>query len=331
MAPTWERRDCDVELFERELDAFVPPAVFDAHAHLYMKTLWPEPRGMIDIGPEAVTVSEFRAQAEWLMPGRRVDALCLGFGGRDVVAEANAFVAGEVSRDDACAGAMLVTPDMDPEHVREEARRHGFAALKPYHRFAPLETTWDADVEDFLPDEHARIAHEEGLCVVLHLVKARALADRGNQESIRRACTRYPEMKLILAHAARGFNPHHTIEGIGAIRDLPNVYCDTSAITDCGALEAIIEALGADRLLYGSDFPVSHFRGRCVAIGDSFLWLDEDSLDWEAVAPYARIEPVLVGLEALRCLKLATRHARLTDSQIEAIFRDNALRLLDGN
>ncbi len=26
-----------------------------------------------------------------------------------------------------------------------------------------------------------------------------------------------------------------------------------------------------DRELYGSDFPVSHQRGRCLALGDSFL------------------------------------------------------------
>jgi glutamate-1-semialdehyde 2,1-aminomutase len=156
---------------------------------------------------------------------------------------------------------------------------------------------------------------------VLHLVKARAVADARNQDSIRRYCAKYPEMKLILAHAARGFNPHHTVEGLVALGDLPNLFCDSSGITDCGALEAVIEVLGPEKLLYGSDFPVSHFRGRCVAIGDSFVWLDEGTLDWEAVAAYSRIEPVLVGLEALRCLKLAAR-------QIAGVFGGNARRLL---
>jgi len=324
----WERRECDVELFERELRGFVPPAVFDAHAHLYRKADWPEPRGAIERGPEAVTLGEYRALMEWILPGREVDGLFLGFGGPERIVEANAFVVGEVGSARGCAGAMLVRPDMDADYVRQEVRRQGFVALKPYHRFANCQPTWDVDIETFLPEAHVRVAHEEGLCVVLHLVKARAAADPHNQETIRRYCTRYPEMKLILAHAARGFNPHHTIEGLSHLCDLPNLYCDTSAITDGGALEAVIRLLGPERLLYGSDFPVSHFRGRCVAIGDSFLWLYEDTLDWEAVAPYGTLAPVLVGLEALRCLELAAQHTQLTDSQVADVFGGNARRLL---
>ena len=328
MPLSWERRECDVELFERELQGFVPPAVFDAHAHLYRKADWPEPRGAIELGPEAVTLGEYRALMEWILPGREVDGLFLGFGAAELAADVNAFVAGQVRAATGCAGAMLVTPDMDADYVRQEVRRQGFAALKPYHRFAERQPTWDADVEAFLPEAHVRVAHEEGLCVVLHLVKARAAADLHNQETIWQYCIRYPEMKLILAHAARGFNPHHTIEGLSHLRDLRNLYCDSSAITDGGALEGVIRLLGPERLLYGSDFPVSHFRGRCVAIGDSFLWLYEDTLDWEAAAPYGTLAPVLVGLEALRCLKLAVRHTQLTDSQVADVFGGNARRLL---
>jgi len=328
MLASWERRDCDVELFERELEGFVPPAVFDAHAHLYRRAQWPEPPAMIESGPEVVTLGRYRELMDWLLPRRHVDGLFLGFGGAEVVAEVNAFVAGEVGGDGGCACGMLVTPDMEPDYVREQVRRHRFAALKPYHRFARRQPTWEADIDEFLPEAHAQVAHEEGLCVVLHLVKSRAAADPGNQAAIRHYCTRYPDMRLILPHAARGFNPHHTIEGLSKLRDLPNLYCDTSAITDGGALEAIIEMLGPERLMYGSDFPVSHFRGRCVGIGDSFLWLYEDTLDWTAVAAYASLQPVFVGLEALRCLKLAARHTRLSDTQMEGIFGANARRLL---
>ena len=41
-------------------------------------------------------------------------------------------------------------------------------------------------------------------------------------------------------------------------------------VTDCGAIEAIINTLGHKRVLYGSDFSVSHLRSRCVALGGSF-------------------------------------------------------------
>ena len=220
---------------------------------------------------------------------------------------------------------MLVRPGMDPEFIRETVRREKFVGLKCYHVYAAETPTCDAAIPDFLPEEHVRIAHEEGLSITLHIMRPRALADPGNQEVIRRYAERYPDMRLILAHAARGFNPHHTIEGIECLRGLRNVWCDSSAVTEAGAFEAIVDTLGVDRLLYGSDLPVSHMRGRCVAIGDSFLWLTGANTDYRAW--YGDVQPVLVGLESLRALKLACRHLRLSDSQIEKIFYGNAAEL----
>ena len=50
-------------------------------------------------------------------------------------------------------------------------------------------------------------------------------------------------------------------------------------VCESGALEAIINTFGHERLLYGSDFPVTHARGRAVTLGDSFHWLDAQNAD----------------------------------------------------
>jgi glutamate-1-semialdehyde 2,1-aminomutase len=133
-------------------------------------------------------------------------------------------------------------------------------------------------------------------------------------------------MRLILAHAARGFNPWHTIEGIHSLEGLHNVWCDTSAVTEAGAFEVIVETLGHDRLMYGTDFHVSHMRGRCVAIGDSFHWLYAE--DMQLDEKHTTLKPVLIGLESLRSVILAMHRLKLTDTQIEDIFYGNAAQLL---
>src|SRR5262249_6103310 len=189
------------------------------------------------------------------------------------ITAANDFIARESRKHLHSRCQMLVRPEMDPEFIREMARRAGFSGLKCYHVYARETPTFEASIASFLPEEQVCVADQEGWSITLHIVRSRALADRGNRETIRRYAERYPNMRLILAHAARGFNPHHTVEGIGDLRGLGNVWCDTSAVTETGAFEAIVETLGVERLLYGSDFPISHMRGRCVAIGDSFLWL----------------------------------------------------------
>ena len=327
MKRNWELMACDQEFFERELRSFVPEKIFDAHAHLYEISHWGNVHGFQQ-GPEVANLAEYQRLMKWITPGSHTTALFFGVGfSDDRMVPSNEFVARELKLDPECRGHMVISSRMDPEEVRQEAKRLGFSGLKVYHTFVQGETTWNADISKFLTEDHVRVAHQEGWTITLHMVKNRAIADPSNQQRIIEYCTRYPDMKLILAHAARGFNPHHTVEGIHAMKKLRNVWCDTSAVTETGAFEAIVDTLGHDRLLWGSDFPVSHSRGRCVAIGDQFVWLGEDNLNWDSVA-HVPIQPVLVGLESLRVLKLGVRHLRLSDSQVEDIFYHNARRML---
>ena len=319
--------DEDREFYQRELASFVPPRIFDAHAHLHTKAQF---RGAlpdwVSAGPDIVGLDEYRSRTAEVLPGRDCSGLFFPFPNVNVdEAAANEFVADEARRDPASRAQMLVLPGMDPEFIRETVRTRGFAGLKCYHVYSSEAPTWNATIASFLPEEQVKIAHDEGLSITLHMMRPRALADATNQEAIRRYATRYPNMRLILAHAARGFNPHHTIEGIGCLRGLTNVWCDTSAVTEAGAFEAIVNELGVERLLYGSDFPISHFRGRSVALGDSFLWLSARNTDYSAW--YGDMRPVLVGLESLRVLKLACRHLHLSDSHVERIFFGNAAEL----
>jgi glutamate-1-semialdehyde 2,1-aminomutase len=324
----WIVTDQDRELFDRELDSFVPPTIFDAHAHWYRADHFPTDSmpGLVKSGPAVAGSAVFDDAIGQLIPNRQTEGLFFPFPNAQVDVDAeNAFLHEQLLGRPGSRGQMLITPSQDPEFIRETVRRCGFVGLKCYHVYSPRRPTFESLIEEYLPESQVRVAHEEGLSITLHMVRARALADVANQETIRRYCERYPNMRLILAHAARGFNPHHTILGIDSLRGLQNVWFDTSAVTDSGAVEAIVIALGHERVLYGSDFPVSHLRGRCVALGDSFLWISSDNTDLNV--PYARLDLSLVGHESLRMLKVAAMSLRLTDSQVEDIFHRNGMRL----
>ena len=322
----WSVGDYDREIFRRELESFVPDRIFDAHAHLYAAAHFDDAPAWLNGGPEFAGLDAYRRRMDEIHPGRRCEGLFFGFPNVSMDIEAgNKLVADEVRTSGGSRGQMLVTPGMDPEYVRETVRRGGFVGLKCYHVYATQQPTWDAPVSAYLCEEHVRVAHEEGLSITLHMVRARAMADPVNQVEIRMYCERYPNIRMILAHAARGFNPHHTIEGIGSLRGLGNVWCDTSAVTDAGAIEAIARTLGVERLLYGSDFPVTHLRTRCVALGDSFLWLSEENTRLEAA--HAPVRMTLCGIESLRTLKVAAMGLGWGDREVEAVFRGNAVGL----
>jgi len=328
MPITWGFTDYDRDFFHRELESFVPDKVFDSHAHLYELNHWKSPDSL-KAGPAIVSLQTYREQIEWLTPGRKTTGLFFGVGFSEGSRKiSNEFVAREISKDPCSRGLLIVSPQQDSEQVREEIQSHGMVGLKVYHTFSRRTPTWESEINEFLTEEHVRAANEGGHAIMLHMVKARALADPANQRLIRSYCERYPIIKLVLAHAARGFNPFHTMEGIGALKGLHNIWCDASAVTESSGIEAIIETLGHKRLLWGSDYPISHFRGRCVSIGDEFLWLYEETLDWETVNPAGKIRPLLVGHESLRALKLAAMRLRLSDTQLEDIFYNNARAML---
>lgn len=327
-AKDWVVTDEDRALFDRELASFVPPVIFDAHSHMYRADHFPADTipGLVKSGPAVAGSATFDQAMRELTPGRTVAGLFFPFphAGLNVDA-ANQFLADELRDRPGSRGQMLITPEQDPEFIRETVRRNGFVGLKCYHVYSPRRPTFTSTIEEYLPEPQVRVAHEEGLSITLHMVLPRALAEAANQETLRRYCRRYPNMRMILAHAARGFNPHHTILGIDSLRGLDNVWFDTSAVTDSGAVEAIVRTLGHERVLYGADFPVSHLRGRCVGLGDSFFWISADNTDLDV--PYAPLELALVGHESLRMLKVAAMALPLSDSQVEDIFHRNATRL----
>lgn len=315
----------DQEFYQRELQTFLPPRIFDAHAHL-----WHADHAQPADVPAVGGMAEYEQAMSDLHPGRPVAGLFIPFPTPQADASgAGEWIAGQLRGHPLCRGEYLVRPEDDPEQVRQTVRRLGLKGLKCYHIYSSQKPTWEADIPSYLPEALVKVAHEQGWVITLHMVKRRAVADESNIHWIRHYCRSYPNMKLILAHSARGFQPAHNWEGLPNLKGLDNLYFDTSANCEAAAHAAILKIIGHDKLMYGTDWPISHCRGRSLAAADSFLWLYEQTPVWGE--KHARIEPVLVGLEHLRSLKWACWSAGLNDSQVEDIFWNNAAKLLGLN
>ena len=316
----------DREFFERELAAFLPDRIFDAHAHLWRKdcVAWSIHDRSEDLG-----YAQYMSSIVEIHAGRKTRALFIPFvttENKDKSLVASEWVSREIADDPDCRGLFFIKPEDDPEWVREHVRRLGLHGLKCYHTMSSADPTWEAGIEEFLPEPFIKVADEEGWVITLHMVKSRAVADPANIACIRRYCENYPNMTLILAHSARGFQPAHNLEGLPRLTGLDNLYFDTSANCESIAHQSIMRIIGHDKLMYGSDLPVSRLRGRSLSAADSFIWLYEETPVWGE--KHTAIEPVLVGLEHLRSLKWACWSERLTDTQVEDVFWNNAGRLL---
>ncbi len=197
--------------------------------------------------------------------------------------------------------------------------------FKVYHLLAQGADTFQCSPSEYIPDWVWQLADARGLLILLHMVRDGALADRVNQQYIRRCCQRYPRAKLVLAHAARGFHAPNTARGVASLRGLTNVWFDTAAVCEADPIAAILDEFGPRRVLWGSDFPVSQQRGRCVTLGTGFAWITTDQVDWNARAFFG--QPVLVGLESARAVLDATDRLGLDAGDLRDLFHDNAARL----
>jgi len=235
------------------------------------------------------------------------------------------FILSELSDQPGCRALLLVTPEDSPEEVEAQIISGKYSGFKVYHVYASRKNTLEAEPQEYIPEWVWELSNRYSLAIMLHMVRARAMADPINQSYIREHCLQYPNAKLILAHAARGFCGNHTTEGIASLRGLDNVFFDTSAVCESQPFEAILREFGTSRLMFGTDFSVSEIFGRCVSIGDGFLWLGEENVNWESTT-FAR--PVRVGLESLLAIKQACHTLRLNDADVERIFCHNARAML---
>ena len=205
--------ETDQEIFDRELADFLPDRIFDAHMHLMHPDFFSVTfDGML---PEICGLDGFRKYNGLLHPVDEVGGLVLSFSvSPHGVAFANQWCTDQVKDEPYYRCFIFVSPDDDPDFVRQEAQRLGADGFKVYHVRAARESTWAADIPEYMPEWLVAITDEMQLGMTLHMVKQRGVVDQRNIDCIRRYCETYPNMKLILAHSARGFQPQHNGEGL---------------------------------------------------------------------------------------------------------------------
>ena len=132
---------------------------------------------------------------------------------------------------------------------------------------ALLDAGYRSDAEAELHRRSVRAGRTALIELECRLAAARCRTERQAAYVLRNAPRLQDAARVIvnnLAHAARGFQPSHNLEGLPELTGLDNLWFDTSANCEPMAHQAIIRIIGHDKLMYGTDLPVSHGRGRSV-------------------------------------------------------------------
>lgn len=142
-------------------------------------------------------------------------------------------------------------------HVNPNDAEHALAEIDRCAAMGAIGVKLSASrrADDRVVDPVAAEAGRRGFPLLHHVWQYRR-REWGNQEAsdgveLGRLAERHPATNFILAHIGGGGDYSHTFR---AVRDLPNVYLDTSGSgTDRGMLDDALAAVGPARIVWGCD------------------------------------------------------------------------------
>ena len=252
MGNTLTYNEFDREFWNRELNNFVPQKIYDMHTHLWTET------GQGHLPPVDSALRneiDFAALRNWtsqIFPGRECHFLALGtpIPGVDAVSQ-NKWLAKEVAKDSASVAGMLVTPATTIKELKDAFEKNNFDVVKPYLLFAA--NPRNARIVDFLPEPLLEVINEYKKAVTLHLSMPDGADSPQNLSDLKYLTGKYPHIKWILAHCARAFNSVFLEKSIHFLKELPNIWYDTSAVNDLYTHYLLLKNENIDRIMFGSD------------------------------------------------------------------------------
>ena len=312
----------DQQIWDEELQDFVPDRVFDAHIHMFNRT------HLLPSATTSWTDTDLSTLQQWagrLYPGRETHFLVLGTPtvGMDIAAHNNWCIE-QVRQDPQSRMNRLVTPSCRIADIERDIREQGFVGLKPYRLYSVTGDIAQCRIHEFLPHEQLELANELGLWVTMHLSRFHGCADEYNLADLQEyTSSRYPKIKWILAHCARSFTYWPIRKAIEQLREMPNIWYDVSAVTDVRPLITLFTRENPRRIFYGSDgVDATYFHGQYAALGRAWQYVDIDRFNLQF--PHCDGRPILAIYEQLLSMKHAAEIAQFSQTNLEDLFWRNA-------
>jgi len=230
----------------------------------------------------------------------------------------------------------VVCPDWPAERVASLLDQPRVVGVKPYYTLISHDPNTrdkhlEASIFQFLPHSHLEVLNQRGAWVTLHVPKADRLGHPANIAEIRELRRRYPRVILVIAHLGRCYTLPHAEEAFPPLADDEGLYFDCSAVMNTDVHRLALKTFGFKRILYGSDNPVFYMRGRRQYRGRTYI--NRTSYPFffnrERESPEIEAGYTLYMYEELLAIRRSCEALGLGPAHVAAIFRDNAMRLID--
>lgn len=345
MSDLFEIKPVDRAFYAARIRGFVPARIIDIHTHVWLAEHLPSRAGPVRTvtWPSLVardnSGDDLAETYRLLLPDQQVTPLIFttASNGGDLDAR-NQYVR-DVGRQRGWPALLLSRPEWSAEEFEDRIARDGFLGVKVYLTFSPPSIPADQiSIFDFLPPHQLEVLDRRGWMCMLHIPRPGRLRDPGNLEQLRRIDHDFPRARVVVAHVGRAYCPEDVGDAFDVLADAKRLVYDFSANTNEYVFTRLIKAVGPRRIVFGSDLPILRMRMRRICQAGRYVNLVPRGLYGDVSADPNMGE--LDGPEADRltfffyeeidAFRRAAEAADLTRGDIEAIFCNNAARLLNG-
>jgi predicted TIM-barrel fold metal-dependent hydrolase len=336
MQPYFEYTDRDRAFYQVHIQAEIPQEIYDVHTHINL--------------PEHVeTVPGERLESDWalecghILPARDAyrcanelfpDTVYRIAGFPWPIREAdlhgnNRYLA-DMRKKGLIDPFMVVKPEWDPEEVEKTLVEGGFFGFKPYPDMVSGMKGVDISIFDFFPHAQWEILDRHKKIVMLHIPRRNRFADDANVSELLDARQRYPDVRIILAHFGRSFCAYYLKEGLRKLGEERGFYFDTSAVSNPEVYEFAFNFIPLERILYGSDMPITFWRGKQEWTEREYTVLSSGDYSWNTKrrSPEEEASYTIYIYEEMRALLYSAKRLGIGEAARKDIFFGNAVRLL---
>ena len=341
----FEVKKVDRDVYEQELKDFLPEKIIDIHTHVYAKknkialplknrrqVVWPS------LVADENTGEQIQEMYRLMFPGKEVTPMIFSSIKRGQDFKLNNDYIAEISQKYRFPALYYSRPEETKEELEDSVRQGGFLGLKSYLGLSP-EYLPEKEIRifDFFPKHQLEPADRNGWIVMLHIPRDGRLGDKVNLAQLLEIESRYPNLKLIVAHIGRAYTKNDIGDAFEVLSSTKNMMFDFSANTNQYAMYRLLETFGTKRVMFGSDAPICRMRMKRITENNTYinvvpkgLYGDESQDPHLRGVEGAEADALTFFLyETLRSFKRASEELGLSRQDIEAITYSNARKLID--
>lgn len=338
----------DKRIYQEEIRDFLPPKMIDIHTHVWLESLRP---------PKPLAPGEVKRTVSWpalvakdnsvedlietyrlLFPDKQVTPLIFSSTGRETQRACNDYVR-DSAKKTGFPALYYSMPEQTGAELEDEIRNGGFLGIKSYLDLSPAYLPQaEIRILDFFPKDQLKKMDEMGAIVMLHIPRHGRLKDPVNIAQILEIKREFPNIRLIIAHIGRAYTEFDVGNAFEALAESKDLLFDFCANTCEFAMTKMLESVGPNRVLFGSDMPILRMRMRRIEENNTYINLippglygdpKQDSHLREVSEEEGRKLTFFMYEEILAFMR-ASRTVGLNKDDIERAFYGNAHDVITG-